>query len=50
MDLSEIYPMLTSLWNVWFTLLFAGIVAWAFWPSRKSRFEEHARIPLRHDD
>lgn len=50
MDIIEIYPLIRSLWNVWFTVLFLGIVAWAFWPKRKARLEEHATIPLRNDD
>lgn len=43
------YPLLKQLWVLWFTLLFAGIVVWAFWPSNKSRFEAHGRIPLDDD-
>ncbi len=47
MDLIEFYPLLKSLWVVWFFLVFTGIVAWALWPSRRRRLEEHATIPLR---
>lgn len=50
MDWIAIYPALKSLWVVWFFLVFAGIVAWALWPSRRSRFEKHATIPLRNTD
>ena len=49
MDIEQIYPLLRSAWTVWFALLFAGIVAWALWPSRKAAFEEHGRIPLQDD-
>ena len=31
-------------------LLFLGIVAWAFWPRNKERFERDAAIPFRDDD
>jgi len=50
MDLHEIYPLLRSLWVVWFVVLFVGIVAWALWPSRRQKLEELGRIPLRSDD
>lgn len=50
MDWAAIYPVLKSLWVVWFAILFVGIVVWAFWPSRRRRLEEHGRIPLRDED
>ncbi|HJS32653.1 MAG TPA: cbb3-type cytochrome c oxidase subunit 3 [Alphaproteobacteria bacterium] len=50
MDFETLYPYLRSLWTVWFFALFVGIVAWALWPSRKSKLEEHGRIPLRDDN
>lgn len=43
----EFYAVLKQLWLLWFMLLFTGIVAWAWWPSRRRTFEDHARIPLR---
>jgi cytochrome c oxidase cbb3-type subunit 4 len=49
MDWSALYPLLRSLWVVWFTALFIGIVAWALWPSRRKKLEDFGRIPLRHD-
>lgn len=39
-----------SLWVVWMTALFLGIVAWAYWPRRRSKLQEHANIPLRDDE
>jgi cytochrome c oxidase cbb3-type subunit 4 len=50
MDLVSLYPLLRSLWVVWFVMLFVGIVAWALWPSRRSKLEELGRIPLRGDE
>ncbi|MCU0987779.1 MAG: cbb3-type cytochrome c oxidase subunit 3 [Acetobacteraceae bacterium] len=47
--LADHYPLLRQLWVLWFTLLFAGIVAWAFWPGNKARFEARGRIPLDDD-
>jgi cytochrome c oxidase cbb3-type subunit IV len=34
---------------IFFILLFAGVVAYAFWPGNKKRFEKDARIPLEKD-
>jgi cytochrome c oxidase cbb3-type subunit IV len=50
MDWHDVYPLLRSLWNVWFMMLFIGIVAWALWPSRRRRLEDLGRIPLRSDE
>jgi cytochrome c oxidase cbb3-type subunit IV len=50
MDPVSLYPLLRSLWVVWFMALFIGILAWALWPSRRGKFEELGRIPLRRDE
>jgi cytochrome c oxidase cbb3-type subunit 4 len=50
MDIQSIYPLLRSVWVVWFMLLFIGIVVWAFWPSRRRKLEDLGRIPLRGDE
>jgi cytochrome c oxidase cbb3-type subunit 4 len=34
---------------VYFTVLFALVLGYALWPSRKKQFEEAARIPLEED-
>jgi cytochrome c oxidase cbb3-type subunit 4 len=44
-----IYEFVRSLWVVWLLLLFVGIVAWAYWPSRRRRLQKHANIPLEDD-
>jgi cytochrome c oxidase cbb3-type subunit 4 len=49
MDVQALYELLRTLWVVWFMGLFLGIVAWAMWPSRRKKLEEHGRIPLRGD-
>jgi cytochrome c oxidase cbb3-type subunit 4 len=49
MTAEELYRLASTAWVVWFVLLFAGIVAWAFWPSRRSRLEGHGNIPLRDE-
>jgi cytochrome c oxidase cbb3-type subunit 4 len=47
--LFEFYAILKQLWLLWFMLLFTGIAAWAWWPSRKGSFQQHALIPLRDE-
>jgi cbb3-type cytochrome oxidase subunit 3 len=47
MTLLEHYPWLKSLWTVWFFLLFVIAIGWTMWPSRRSRWVELGKIPLR---
>ncbi len=46
MTLESLSHAARSLWVVWMMLLFLGIVAWAFWPGRKSKLNAYGRIPL----
>ena len=41
---------LKSLWLVWLSVLFVGVVVWAYWPKRRRTLERHGSIPLRDDD
>ena len=34
---------------VYFVAVFVAVVVYALWPSRKQRFEDAARTPLRED-
>jgi len=34
---------------LFFIVLFAGVVLYAFWPGNKRRFEEAAKLPLEDD-
>jgi cytochrome c oxidase cbb3-type subunit 4 len=34
---------------VYFVILFAAVLVYALWPSRKKQFDEAAHIPLRED-
>ena len=34
---------------VYFVIIFAAVLSYALWPSRKKQFEDDARIPLRED-
>ena len=51
--MSATYLALASFAQTWgllyFVAVFAIVVAYALWPSRKQRFEEAARMPLRED-
>ena len=49
MTLEELYPIVKQIWVVWLLLLFLGIALWAFWPSRKERFERDAEIPFNEE-
>jgi cytochrome c oxidase cbb3-type subunit 4 len=48
--MEEIIQFARSIWGLWLMLIFLGIVAWTFWPGRKTQHEQHAQIPLRNDD
>lgn len=47
MDIHQLHGLLTTVWVVWFFVLFTGIVLWAFRPARQERFERARAIPLR---
>jgi len=49
MEFETMYSLISSLWVVWFTALFTGIVVWAFRPSRRKAFEDHGNIPFKGD-
>ncbi|HBF61024.1 MAG TPA: CcoQ/FixQ family Cbb3-type cytochrome c oxidase assembly chaperone [Methyloceanibacter sp.] len=34
---------------IFFIVLFAGVVVYAFWPGNKKRFDEAAKLPLEDD-
>lgn len=35
---------------VYFAILFAGVLVYAFWPRNRAKFERAARIPLTDDE
>ncbi len=49
MALQELYEFARSTWVVWMTLLFIGIVAWAYLPGNKKRFEDDGDIIFKDD-
>jgi len=46
MPLVDWLSQFKPLWIAWFCLLFAAILVWTFWPSRRQRLEDYGRIPL----
>jgi cytochrome c oxidase cbb3-type subunit 4 len=51
--MNETYKALAEFAQTWGLIYFVGVflivVAYAFWPSRRKRFEDAARMPLRED-
>ncbi|HTS40329.1 MAG TPA: cbb3-type cytochrome c oxidase subunit 3 [Xanthobacteraceae bacterium] len=51
--MSTTYTMLAHFAQTWgllyFLALFLAVLVYALWPSRKTRFDEAARMPLRED-
>jgi cytochrome c oxidase cbb3-type subunit 4 len=46
----QIYHLANTLWPLWGIILFLGIVAYAFRPSNKAKFERYGKIPLDDDN
>jgi len=49
MDWMMISEWARSLWVIWLFILFGAVVAWAYWPGNKSRFEDDARIVFKDE-
>ena len=51
--MSETYKMLAQFAQTWgllyFVAVFVAVLLYAFWPSRRKKFDECARMPLRED-
>lgn len=45
----EIYGFFRQFWVVWLLILFAGIVVYVFWPSRKRDYERKGEIPFKDE-
>lgn len=48
--MQEVSEFLRSIWGLWLMIVFLGIVAWAFWPKNKGKFERYGEMPLKDDD
>lgn len=49
MDLASLKTFISSLWVVWMTVLFLGIITWVYWPRNRTRLNDAALIPFRDD-
>ena len=44
------FAQFAQTWGLlYFVAAFLGVLVYAFWPSRKEKFDEAARMPLRED-
>lgn len=50
MDFDGLVSFTRQFGLVWFFLLFVAIVAWAYWPGNKKRFEQEGRKILEDAD
>lgn len=50
MDITTFYGTVAPIMGVVVFVIFAAIVAWAYWPKHRARFEADGRIPLRDDE
>jgi cytochrome c oxidase cbb3-type subunit 4 len=46
----SLVEFLRGFWGIWLMLIFAGIVVWTFWPSRRKELEQQSRIPFKDDE
>jgi len=49
MNLVALQPLFSTLWVVWFFVLFTGILIYVLAPKRKRGFERAGNIPFRDD-
>ncbi len=49
-SLAELQWLFSSLWVLWFFLLFGGILVWVLRPSKRAAWEERGRIPFQDDE
>ena len=49
MTLLELQPLFSTLWVVWFFVLFVGILAYVMAPRRRRAYQQAGDIPLRDE-
>ena len=47
--MEHVAELLQHVWGLWLMIFFLGIVAYAYWPKNKGRFNEDAMIPFRDE-
>ncbi len=48
--MADLQPLFSTLWVVWFFVLFGGILIWVLAPSRRGEWRRHGEMVLRDDD
>jgi len=46
---SFISDLVATWWTPLFIVLFLAVVAYAFWPRNRTKFDEASKLPLRED-
>jgi cytochrome c oxidase cbb3-type subunit 4 len=49
MNWTELVLGLAPYWMMGMIVSFGAVVAWAYWPGNRRRFEEDGRIPFKED-
>jgi cbb3-type cytochrome oxidase subunit 3 len=49
MNWADLVLALTPYWMMGMIVSFGAVVAWAYWPGHRTRFEEDGRIPFKED-
>ena len=49
MDMLRLHEILSTVWVVWFVVLFIGILVWVLRPGSRDAARRHAEIPFRND-
>jgi cytochrome c oxidase cbb3-type subunit 4 len=49
MTYEDVVSFSASYGLIYFMILFAGVLLYAFWPGNKKKFDEAARLPLKED-
>ena len=49
MDLVKLQSILSTIWVVWFFVLFLGMLAFVMRPSKRKQYQSLADIPLRDE-
>ncbi|RAI59896.1 cbb3-type cytochrome oxidase subunit 3 [Roseicella frigidaeris] len=49
MTVESLHSLLSTIWVVWFFVLFLGILVYVLRPSKRRHFERLADIPLRDE-
>ncbi|MFN3447073.1 MAG: cbb3-type cytochrome c oxidase subunit 3 [Roseococcus sp.] len=47
--MSELQPLFSTLWVVWFFLLFGGILIWVMRPSRREEWRRRGQMIFRDE-